>query len=198
MGPRSEYRWDNWQVVSEILLQDLIYPPCLQDPGVASYRVLTWNRISSIHKTNRRVDHKDPGLTGVAVIWFAGHVALTWSSTEREGLSARGIRTIVCFRIQTRARFSVISQELWSWVSQALCFSFSPLRLSRRRSGGTTGRMQIAVAGWALLGLCLFSLGLLFVLTFSWSTLIIDKQFSARNVPPETLQTALKSRLTNN
>lgn len=29
---------------------------------------LTSNRVSSIHKTNRRVDHKDPGLTGVVMI----------------------------------------------------------------------------------------------------------------------------------
>lgn len=75
---------------------------------------------------------------------------------------------------------------------------FLSIRLSRRWSGGTTGRMQIAMAAWALSGLCLFSLGPLLILTFSWSTSIIDKLFSAGNIPPETLQTALKSRLTNN
>lgn len=73
-----------------------------------------------------------------------------------------------------------------------------PIRLSRRWSGGTAGRTQIGMAGWALLGPCLFSLRSLSILTFSWSALIIDKLVLARNIPPESLQTDLKSRLTNN
>lgn len=85
---------------------------------------------------------------------------------------------------------------------QVLHYKSGPLEQgltgSRTWSGGTTGRTQNSVAGWALLGPCLFSLGPLSILTFSWSTLIIDELFSARNVPPESLQTDLKSRLTNN
>ena len=160
--------------------------------------LLTSDRVSSMPKTNRKIDHKDPGLIGVVMIWFAGHVVLMLSSMEREGPK--------CSLYQANSLLSrSIQGQVLHYNSGTLDLGLTgallpvlPTRLSRRWSGGTTGRTQISVAGWAIAEPCLFSLGPLSILTFSWSASIIDKLFSARNVPSESLPTNLRSRLTNN
>lgn len=45
---------------------------------------LTSDMVSSIRKTNKRVDHKGPELTGVVMLWFAGQTVLSLSSMEGE------------------------------------------------------------------------------------------------------------------
>ena len=123
---------------------------------------------------------------------------LTLYSMEREG--PEGSLYQACSLLSHSDQGQVLQHKLGTLELGLIgsLLPILPIRLSRRWPGGTAGRTQIGGAGWALLGPCLFSLGPSSILTFSWSALIIDKLFSARNVPPESLQTDLKSRLTNN
>lgn len=152
--------------------------------------LMTSNRVSSIPKTNRWVDHKDPGLTGGVMICFAGQLVLTLSSMERGGPKR------LLYQAHSLYSYSEQGQVLYyklRTLEVELIGSLLPvlhIGLSKRWSGETWGR--------TLLRPGLFSLGPLSILTFSLSTLITDELFSARNIPPESLQTDLKSRLTNN
>lgn len=125
---------------------------------------LTSDMVSSIRKTNKRVDHKGPELTGVVMFWFAGQTVLSLSQCcHYLPWRGNGRSAVVCFPMQTCPRWSSISWDLWSWDFASWLLLFVP-RLSRRNSGGTGGRT--GVTGCLLLGPCLFSLGLVHIDVF--------------------------------
>lgn len=117
----------------------------------------TSDMVSSIHKTNKRVDHKGPELTGVVMLRFAGQTVL--SSMEGECPKCSSLLSHADLPQAVQYKLGPLELGLAGWLLPIV-----PRRLSRRSSGGTAGRT--GVTGCLLLGPCLFSLGLVHMSVF--------------------------------